>query len=63
MFKVGDVVSLKSGGNWMTVEGTSEEGVDCVWMSDSGLLHERTFDEEMLTAEEIGEEEEEEEEE
>ena len=30
-FKVGDVVQLKSGGPWMTVEDVKGENIHCVW--------------------------------
>jgi uncharacterized protein YodC (DUF2158 family) len=32
-FEVGDTVLLKSGSEVMTVEGVSEDSIDCVWFN------------------------------
>lgn len=32
-FEIGNVVELKSGGEPMTVEGVSEDSIDCVWFN------------------------------
>lgn len=37
MFKEGDVVILKSGGEPMTVESVSEELIDCVWSNNNKI--------------------------
>lgn len=37
-FPAGSIVVLKSGGPAMTVVAASEEGVECIWMSDVGEL-------------------------
>lgn len=33
-FKVGDTVTLKSGGEAMTVEEVSDDLIDCVWFNN-----------------------------
>lgn len=43
MFKVGDVVVLKSGGRKMTIEHILEDGAFCVWLDDTGHEHGRIF--------------------
>jgi uncharacterized protein YodC (DUF2158 family) len=35
-FEPGEVVTLKSGGQLMTVVASEEEDVDCVWIGDEG---------------------------
>lgn len=52
MFKIGDVVSLRSGGHWMTVAGVEEDEVTCQWHNDQGDLWEEKFDVEVLSAQE-----------
>jgi uncharacterized protein YodC (DUF2158 family) len=32
-FEIGTVVQLKSGGPMMTVEGTSDDVISCIWMN------------------------------
>ena len=36
-FVVGDVVQLKSGGSWMTIEKLNRDGVSCVWFEGENL--------------------------
>lgn len=38
MFKVGDVVALRSGGEMMTVAGIDDDEVTVVWMGEEGEL-------------------------
>jgi uncharacterized protein YodC (DUF2158 family) len=47
-FKIGDVVTLKSGGGKMTVEGTAEDSISCVW-SDGKKVFRDKFHPDMLT--------------
>lgn len=42
-FKLGDVVSLKSGGASMTVVGVGCVDVTCQWMTAEGTLDEHDF--------------------
>jgi uncharacterized protein YodC (DUF2158 family) len=35
-FQPGDIVALKSGGQYMTVSGVSDEGVECIWIGEEG---------------------------
>ena len=44
MFKVGDVVTLKSGGPGLTVIDAAEESVKCLWFNVKGDLKSDTFD-------------------
>ena len=37
-FEPGEVVTLKSGGQPMTVVAADEEHIDCVWIGDQGQL-------------------------
>jgi uncharacterized protein YodC (DUF2158 family) len=37
-FQPGDVVSLKSGGPFMTVSAVADDGVECVWLGEEGEL-------------------------
>jgi uncharacterized protein YodC (DUF2158 family) len=39
----GDVVTLKSGGPEMTVEGLGSDGVECSWFATGGQLKRNTF--------------------
>jgi uncharacterized protein YodC (DUF2158 family) len=48
MFKLGDVVSLRSGGARMTVEAVEGDEVHCVWTTNTGSDKDRTFDAGML---------------
>lgn len=61
MFKIGDVVSLKSGGCHMTIQNIIKQmpiedeawnEVHCVWHGDSFCLHSAGFDERLLKVEE-----------
>ena len=36
MFEVGDVVTLRSGGPWMTVAQLNGSEIGCVWFDGSG---------------------------
>lgn len=38
MFKVGDVVFLKSGGTMMTVAGVEDDEITVIWMGEEGDL-------------------------
>ena len=35
-FQPGDIVSLKSGGQFMTVAGVSDDGIECIWIGEEG---------------------------
>ncbi len=39
MFKVGDVVILKSGGPDMTISTVSDDGVHCIWFKDDNQIN------------------------
>lgn len=47
-FKIGDVVSLKSGGASMTVVGVGCVDVTCQWMTAEGSLDEHDFHRDMI---------------
>jgi uncharacterized protein YodC (DUF2158 family) len=42
-FKIGEVVELKSGGDEMTVEKTSQDYVTCVWRTQAGSVKRDKF--------------------
>jgi hypothetical protein len=63
MFKTGDVVVLKSGGDAMTIESTKGKEAKVVWMGEEGELFRDTLPFAVLMAAEFDEEDEEEEEE
>ncbi len=42
-FAPGDVVVLKSGGQPLTVVAVEEDGVECLWLGDSGELYRETI--------------------
>jgi uncharacterized protein YodC (DUF2158 family) len=35
-FQPGDIVSLKSGGQFMTVSVVSDDGIECIWIGEEG---------------------------
>ncbi len=35
-FQPGDIVTLKSGGQFMTVSVVSDDGIECVWIGEEG---------------------------
>jgi uncharacterized protein YodC (DUF2158 family) len=45
----GDVVTLKSGGQSMTVAAVEESSVECIWMGDNGVLYRETVPDVTLT--------------
>lgn len=47
-FKVGDVVSIKSGGPAMTVRWLIPEGVECIWFPSADVLESECFPPECL---------------
>jgi uncharacterized protein YodC (DUF2158 family) len=55
----GDVVTLKSGGQPMTVAAVDESGAECLWIGDDGELFRETIPSIALTALEIEDEEDE----
>jgi uncharacterized protein YodC (DUF2158 family) len=63
-FQPGDVVTLKSGGQAMTVAEATETGIECIWIGEEGELFRETLPAAVLHALDIenGEEDEEEEE-
>jgi hypothetical protein len=63
MFKTGDVVVLKSGGDAMTIESTKGKEAKVVWMGEEGELFRDTLPFAVLMAAEFDEEDEEEEDE
>lgn len=42
-FQPGDVVALKSGGQFLTVSGVSDENVECIWIGEEGELFRETL--------------------
>jgi len=42
-FQPGDVVSLKSGGQPMTVAVAADDGVECIWIGEEGELFRETL--------------------
>ena len=42
-FEPGQIVMLKSGGPAMTVVSVGDNGVECVWIGDSGALFQETL--------------------
>jgi uncharacterized protein YodC (DUF2158 family) len=42
-FQPGDVVVLKSGGQFMTVSGVSEDEIQCIWIGEEGELFRETL--------------------
>ena len=42
-FQPGDIVSLKSGGQFMTVSVVSDEGIECVWIGEEGDFFRETL--------------------
>ena len=42
-FEIGDVVTLKSGGPSMTIDGVMENGVRCIWFNGGGGVMTGTF--------------------
>jgi uncharacterized protein YodC (DUF2158 family) len=42
-FQPGDVVSLKSGGPYMTVSVVSDDGIECVWIGEEGDFFRETL--------------------
>ena len=48
MFKVGDIVQLRSGGISMTVSAISKDSVQCQWFTANSLLKSAQFDPAML---------------
>jgi len=55
----GDVVTLKSGGQPMTVAAVDDNGAECLWIGDDGELFRETIPSIALTALEIEDEEDE----
>ncbi|NWG23104.1 MAG: DUF2158 domain-containing protein [Pseudorhodoplanes sp.] len=49
-FQPGDVVTLKSGGQAMTVVEEAESGVACVWIGEEGELFRETLPAAVLQA-------------
>ena len=49
-FEPGEVVTLKSGGQPMTVVAADEEHIDCVWIGDQGQLFRESIPAAALTA-------------
>ena len=44
----GDVVRLRSGGPWMTVEWCEAHWASCVWVDGQGVCQKRQFDTRLL---------------
>lgn len=42
-FMPGDIVVLKSGGQPMTVVAAGDQGIECIWMGESGALLRETI--------------------
>jgi uncharacterized protein YodC (DUF2158 family) len=42
-FQPGDVVVLKSGGQYLTVSSASDDGIDCIWIGEEGELFRDTL--------------------
>ena len=42
-FQPGDIVSLKSGGQFMTVSVVSDDGIECVWIGEEGDFFRETL--------------------
>ncbi|RDV02349.1 DUF2158 domain-containing protein [Undibacter mobilis] len=59
-FLAGSIVVLKSGGPAMTVVAATEEGVECMWMSDVGELSRDVIPTIALEQVEVGDDEDEE---
>lgn len=49
-FQPGDIVALKSGGQYMTVSGVSDEGVECIWIGEEGDFFRETVPAAVLKA-------------
>jgi uncharacterized protein YodC (DUF2158 family) len=49
--QIGDVVKLKSGGPWMTVEKIEGDAVSCIWFPDNNAAVTRSFHKEVLLKE------------
>ena len=49
-FQPGDVVVLKSGGQFMTVAEVAEQGVECIWVGEEGELFRETLPPAVLKA-------------
>ena len=43
VFKIGDIVQLKSGGPLMTVQKVRTDEVDCMWFDGSTLIKNTSF--------------------
>jgi uncharacterized protein YodC (DUF2158 family) len=55
-FQPGDIVSLKSGGQYMTVAGVSDDGIECIWIGEEGDFFRETVPSAVLKAAETEEE-------
>lgn len=53
-FQPGDVVTLKSGGQLLTVAAVSDENVQCIWIGEEGDFFRETVPVAVLTAAGIG---------
>jgi uncharacterized protein YodC (DUF2158 family) len=42
-FQPGDIVALKSGGQFMTVSRVSDDGAECMWIGEEGELFRETL--------------------
>jgi uncharacterized protein YodC (DUF2158 family) len=49
-FQAGDVVALKSGGQYMTVAAAADETVECIWIAEEGELFRETLPAAVLKA-------------
>jgi uncharacterized protein YodC (DUF2158 family) len=54
-FQPGDVVALKSGSQYMTVSGVSDEGIECIWIGEEGDFFRETVPAAVLKAAESDE--------
>jgi uncharacterized protein YodC (DUF2158 family) len=54
-FQPGDIVALKSGSQYMTVSGVSDDGIECIWIGEEGDFFRETVPAAVLKAAESDE--------
>ena len=54
-FQPGDIVALKSGSQYLTVSGVSDDGVECIWIGEEGDFFRETVPAAVLRAAESDE--------